>query len=201
MLEHNNHRHPVGTEPLGEARTNGIHRVRQSRTSCGFLPFERCSRIAAGMTFILLLLIPNLVYANCYSPQQAAADQGIRIHSELMVIGLNCQHMGKRAGQNLYGTYREFTAKHANIFESFEQTMLSFYKGRGDTKPEDSLNALRTGYANKISADAAALRPDVFCARYAPRVVQAAEFDASALQSWAATIYDTHPVSYPICGG
>ncbi len=154
------------------------------------------------MKYILLFLLifPMAAQAKCYSQEQAEADQGIRIHSELMVIGLNCQHMGKRAGQNLYGQYRQFTSNHANLFERYESILMDFFQAEGGANPEAMLNALRTKYANKISEDVAAMRPDVFCARYAPRIITAAELNDTALRKWAATIYDSHPLSYPVCG-
>ncbi len=71
----------------------------------------------------------------CYSSMEAESDQGLRIHSELMVIGLNCQHMGKRYGMNLYGQYRELTARHADLFASYEDSLMKFFKKRGDAKP------------------------------------------------------------------
>lgn len=135
----------------------------------------------------------------CYRMDEAEAEQGIRIHSELMVIGLNCQHMGMRAGHNLYGQYRQFTADHANLFAGYEETLMAFFKAYGANSPEQELNALRTKYANKISHDVATMRPDVFCARYAPRVVKAAELSQDELREWASTFYEGYPVSYPFC--
>lgn len=137
----------------------------------------------------------------CYSPVEAEADQGIRIHSELMVIGLNCQHMGMRHGDDLYGTYRSFTNKNADLFARYEEILIHFFGKNGDAKPEASLNELRTQYANKISKDAAGMRPDIFCATYAPRVFKASEMDRKAFRTWAATIYPNHPVTYPVCSG
>ena len=137
----------------------------------------------------------------CYSNIEAEAEQGIRIHSELMVIGLNCQHMGARENMNLYGTYRDFTIKHANLFANYEKAMLSFFGQRGDKKPEKSLNDLRTGFANKISNDAASMRPDIFCAKYAERIEKASDMEHMDVRKWAATFFPSHPVSYPLCEG
>ncbi len=146
------------------------------------------------------LLSVSVAQAACYSPEMAEADQGIRIHSELMVIGLNCQHMSKRHdGDNLYLTYREFTAEHADLFAEYEQKLIAFYEAQGQGVPEKRLNDLRTGYANKISEDAAKLRPDVFCSQYAPRVNKAAGMSRENLKEWAGTIFPSHPVSYPLC--
>ncbi len=149
----------------------------------------------------LAVLAPATAFsaATCYSDVEAEADQGIRIHSELMVIGLNCQHMGKRYGQNPYGTYRQFTADHGDLFAKYETILIDFYKRGGSPNPVASLNDLRTKYANKISNDVAKMRPDIFCAKYTPRVLQAKDMTDADIHKWAATIYPDHPVSYPLC--
>ena len=148
---------------------------------------------------LVFFTLPAAATDQCYRADEAEAEQGIRIHSELMVIGLNCQHMGMRAGHNLYGQYRQFTADHADLFAAYEGTLMAYFKQAGAASPEQSLNALRTKYANKISQDVAAMRPDVFCARYAPRVVKAAELTQQDLKDWASTFYDDYPVSKPFC--
>lgn len=91
--------------------------------------------------------------------KEAEAEQGIRIHSELMVIGLNCQHIWPKSEKNLYKQYQDFTVKNADLFSGYEDTLLSFYKKEGKSKPERTLHQLRTDFANKISKDAAIMRP------------------------------------------
>lgn len=148
---------------------------------------------------LILVFTSGESWARCYTSKEAEAEQGIRIHSELMVIGLSCQHMGARKGMNLYGQYRAFTARHGDLFADYERTLLSFFRARGDAKPVASLNTLRTNFANKISDDAAKMRPDVFCSRYAPRIIKASEMSRSDVRNWAETFYPSHPVSYPVC--
>lgn len=116
-----------------------------------------------------------------------------------MVIGLNCQHMGQREGMNLYGEYRQFTSVHADLFAKYEEILMNYFRRNGDGTPEAQLNTLRTGFANKISKDAASMRPDVFCSRYAPRITKASAMDRTALRKWASTFYPSHPVSRPLC--
>lgn len=146
-----------------------------------------------------LFVSPATAQELCYTPAEAEAEQGIRIHSELMVIGLNCQHMGAREGMNLYGQYREFTATHGALFAGYEDTLMAFFKKRGDEKPVSALNALRTGFANDISTKAAGMRPDIFCGRFSPRIAQAYGMTQEEVRIWAGTIYPSHPVSYPVC--
>jgi len=148
-----------------------------------------------------LLVFPLTALANsCYSNAEAEAEQGIRIHSELMVIGLNCTHMGAKAGINLYGQYRQFTADHGDLFATYEKLLLKHFRENGSKNPEADINTLRTKYANKISKDAAGMRPDIFCSKYAPRVISASDMQRADIRKWAATIYDSHPVSKPLCG-
>lgn len=139
--------------------------------------------------------------SGCYTAEEAEAEQGIRIHSELMVIGLNCQHMGKRAGQNLYNDYRQFTADHGPIFANYEVKLMEYFKRNGSANPEQSLNTLRTNVANKISNDVADMRPDVFCSRYSPRILQAKKMSDTDVKKWAATFHPSHPTTKPRCGG
>lgn len=149
---------------------------------------------------IVLLFAGSAQAAECYSELEAEAEQGIRIHSELMVIGLNCQHMAKRYDVDLYGTYRKITSEHADLFSMYEDTLMKFYSTRGEPA-ERKINALRTGFANKISHDAAAMRPDIFCGMYAKRLDKVSEMEATKIREWASTFYDSHPVSYPLCEG
>ena len=160
-------------------------------------------RTMLRILFILLcVLLPATAQASsCYSNAEAEAEQGIRIHSELMVIGLNCTHMGARAGINLYGKYRRFTADHGDLFATYEKILLKHFKNTGSRNPEADINTLRTGYANKISKDAAGMRPDIFCSKYAPRVIAASDMQRNDIRKWAATIYPSHPVSKPLCNG
>ena len=137
--------------------------------------------------------------AQCYMPKEAEAEQGIRIHSELMVIGLNCQHKATANGKNLYTAYRDFTGVHEKLFAAYERVLMKHYKANGDSNPEATLNTLRTTFANKISNDAARMRPDMFCARYAPRIEKASGLGYDDMRKWAATIFPSHPVSRPLC--
>lgn len=156
--------------------------------------------------FLLLvfLLVPSVSNAAaCYRAQEAEAEQGIRIHSELMVIGLGCQHLATAKGKNLYAAYREFTGKHADLFGTYEGILMKYYQNNGMSRAqaEAKLNTLRTDFGNKIASDQASMRPDIFCQRYAPRITKVIDFERMDLRRWAATIYDSHPVSQPICEG
>lgn len=135
----------------------------------------------------------------CYTQEEAIADQAIRIHSELMVIGLNCQHMTPAGQKNLYQSYREFTSTHSGLFAAYENTLLGYFQRTGSGNAESDLNKLRTEFANKISLDVAKTRPDLFCNHYIPRIQKASTMGNDAIQKWASTFFPGHPPSRPIC--
>ena len=142
-----------------------------------------------------LLVLPAFTPAfakkggGCYSTAEAEAEQGIRIHSELMVIGLNCQHMTPRGWKNFYQQYREMTDRNADLFAGYEETLINYYNRIGDKNPEGRLHGLRTAMANKVSTDAARMRPDIFCATFSPRIPKAAKMSSDDFRHWASSTF------------
>ncbi len=150
------------------------------------------------LLFFITLVSVSTAQARCYSMTEFEAEQGLRIHSELMVISLNCQHMHHRSG-NLQVQYRDFTRRHASLISLYEGTMKQFYARNGSSNPERAINDLRTQLANRISNDAARMKPNVFCKAYGDRITQALRMDQNKLRRWAATPFPGHPVSRPVC--
>ena len=156
-------------------------------------------RFCLSVLLSLVMLSGAANAKSCYSKAEAEAEQGIRIHSELMVIGLNCQHMTPRGWKNFYSQYRDITNKHADLFANYEKTMINYYRKTGKSNPERAIHTLRTGFANKVSTDAAKMRPDVFCSNFAPRIPRAAEMTRADFQQWAATFHPSTPLNKPVC--
>lgn len=153
------------------------------------------------LTFLFgIVVFAKASSAACYTMEQAEAEQGLRIHSELMVIGLNCRHLYSAYPEDLYQKYKRFTSNNGVLFADYEQKLYSFFSQQGKD-PDASINALRTGYANKISSDAATMRPDLFCRMYAPRIDKAMTMSTAEIRKWASTFFPSHPVKYPLCNG
>lgn len=155
-------------------------------------------RFFSIFSLVFILFTTTQAKASCYSAQEAEAEQGIRIHSELMVIGLNCQHMTPRGWKNFYQEYREITNRHQSLFSDYEQILVGFYSRNG-SNAEKKIHTLRTGFANKVSTDAAKMRPDIFCATYAPRIPKVGKMSRSEFQQWAASTAQTQPLSQSRC--
>ena len=151
------------------------------------------------LLFLCVAAISSSAFAKCYTPHEVEAEQGVRILSELMVIGLNCQHLTPRGQENLYTQYKKFALKHEGLFSGYEDTLLKFYGSEGQGNPEGYLHQVRTDVANKISKDAAVMRPDAFCATYAPRIAKAGQMSEGKIRRWAQTVFPGHPVSHKVC--
>jgi len=136
---------------------------------------------------------------SCYSAQEAEAEQGVRIHSELMVIGLNCTHMANINGKNLYLEHKKFTHDHQKLFSTYEKILMAYMKRNGVKNPDKAMHAMRTKFANKISNDVAKMRPDIFCRTYSGRIEKASKLTEMQLRKWAATPFESYPVSKPLC--
>lgn len=152
--------------------------------------------------FAILLFVstflPIPAFASCYSAAEAEAEQGIRIHSELMVIGLNCQHMTPRGQQNFYSQYRAFTQRHADLFSGYESTLVNYYNKNGGSA-ERKIHNLKTSFANNVSTGAASMRPDVFCSRNVQRLRDVARMSRNELKQWASSVSMQQPTSQSLC--
>lgn len=147
------------------------------------------------IVFLFFVLFSTQAFAVCYTSEEAEAERVLRIHTELMVIGLNCQHQAAALGFNPYEKYKQFTNRNAALFSHYETVMERYFLHNGDVYPQKAFHEFRTSLANDISKDAA-IRPDGFCNAYAQRIRFAEGLDALSLQKWALN----YPLSKPICG-
>ncbi len=143
--------------------------------------------------------VPAEKSRSCYTRDEAEAEQGIRIHSELMVIALNCQHMTPKGWTNFYQQYQHITSRNSSLIAGYENTLINYFALAGKQNPERAFHDLRTSFANKVSTDAASMRPDIFCATYAPRLPKVDKMSMAEIKAWAANIDAAHPVSVPMC--
>ncbi len=134
----------------------------------------------------------------CYNAKEFEAEQGLRIHSELMVIGLTCMRM-PQGGPQLYMKYQSFTQKNKSLIGQYENELISYYRRTGAAKPEIKLHTLRTTLANQISQHAISMSTVSFCKQFTPRMDQALAMDNSKIRRWAQRPWQGSPTSAPIC--
>jgi hypothetical protein len=155
-------------------------------------------RIATGSLFLALCFVAVRAEA-CYSAREFEAEQGLRIHSELMVIGLTCIKMPE--GDGLYRKYQSFTAKHAVLLSAYESDLLAYYKRQGEAAPDRKLHTLRTNLANEISQHAVSMSTLSFCRKFSSHLDAALGMDQAKLRRWALNARSGQPTAEPACAG
>lgn len=135
--------------------------------------------------------------ASCYNAAQLEAEQGLRIHSELMVIALNCTQI--QPGLNKQ--YENFTKANFGLIQGYEDTIKSVFRADGIADPEAEINGFRTQLANRIAGEAIRLQPNVFCRAYGDRIAQAINMPREKFRKWAKTVFPGYPLTRPVCDG
>lgn len=150
---------------------------------------------------VVLLCISTAAPAagpTCYSASEMEAEQGLRIHSELMVIGLTCLRM-PTGGPQLYSKYQTFTKKNQGLITGYENDIISYYRRTGMPNPEGKLHTLRTQLANEISQHAITMSVSSFCRNYGGRIDRALAMDNGKLRRWAQHSWSATTTSKPSC--
>jgi len=146
---------------------------------------------------LFFLLIHTTVSQACYTNVEAEAEQGLRIHSELMVIGLTCIKMPE--GVTTYNKYKEFTDNNADLINKYEQALKDYYEMEGYDNPEEEINNLRTRLANKISQYAVEMSVLSFCEMFVPRLDEAENMSSYQLSRWAKYAIKNTSTTEPMC--
>lgn len=152
--------------------------------------------LALALTLCLSTTSAN-AKGSCYTPAEFEAEQGLRIHSELMVIGLTCLKMPQ--GAQGYLKYQNFTQKNKSLITGYENDLIGYYRRSGSGNPEIKLHTLRTTLANQISQHAISMSTVSFCKRFSPRIDQALSMDKSKIRKWAQHSWQTSTTTAPVC--
>ncbi len=151
--------------------------------------------------FLLVCLLLFSFEANaCYTAAEVEAEQGVRIHSELMVIGLTCNAFIRGDDNYRAIQYEAFTNKHARLLSEYEEILIAYYKRQGYYDPELQFHALRTKIANEISQHAVDMSVQSFCEDFSERIDKATLMDRKRVRQWANAMWKDGVLSEAVCG-
>lgn len=159
-----------------------------------FVNFDECMK---QFFILLIMLLPLTAQAACYTPEQYRAEQAVRFHTNLMVVGLYCKSVLQ---QDTYATYQAFTRRNQNIIQQEENRLIAFFKQARMASPERQLHSMRTDLANKISLQAGQ-GIGAFCHRFASAYMQSKTMIPRDFQRWIEQISpdDATASSHPVC--
>ncbi|MGE0109428.1 MAG: hypothetical protein AB7S81_06675 [Bdellovibrionales bacterium] len=144
----------------------------------------------------LCVLLARPVEARCYEPQEAWAEQLIRIHSELMVITLACKYGSH--GEPLAAAYGDFTREHKPLLQRAEARMQAYYR-EGTCGEIDSLDSLRTTLANDYGIRVAEVKANRFCQQYRDKVVRMRNLSTAQLDREVQLASMVNETYNPLC--
>ncbi len=135
--------------------------------------------------------------SNCYKQAEFEAEQAVRIHTELMVIGLTCIRMPQFSG--LYSKYQKFTAKNSKAISSYENVLISYFKRRNFKAPTKQLHNLRTVLSNHLSQKAIRMSIVSYCKKMGRTVDNALSMQPADFKNWVKKDWATRQTSRKLC--
>ncbi|MEM6902890.1 MAG: hypothetical protein AAF556_06605 [Pseudomonadota bacterium] len=167
----------------------------------GPLGSSRRRRLASVfITSVAIFGFAGQALAACYTPREASAERAIRIHSELMVVGLTCAMHFDDPG--LFVRYAKFTNQHRADIVAHEQAMIGYFAKTAEGNPKRRFDHWRTSIANAVSTRAALSSASIYCGSKGDMMtaLEAAErFHGQAVQTIIATAPVADVTSRPMC--
>lgn len=152
--------------------------------------------VVASAAGSALAAVPKSPVLACYNPTEFEADQALRLHTELMVIGLKCQEAYKE--KDPFGAYRDFTTRQKTALGSWEKRLIAHFGHGGNGTAR--FDTFRTELANQVSRRAAAIGNSEYCEVMVPLAVQAAALSEPDLRHLLADEKVVRLAHEPICG-
>lgn len=161
----------------------------------------KCRRaVAIAVTAFVTLGFSGQALASCYSAKEAAAEQAIRLHSELMVVGLTCAAQFNDPA--LFVRYAQFTNAHRSDIVAHEQAMIGYFAKTAEGNAKRRFDHWRTSIANAVSTRAALSSAQVYCGNKADMMAaleSATAFGPQPVQAILATAPQAAVTSRPLC--
>ena len=142
-------------------------------------------RVAVAATLAILGLSSlGVAEANaknvCYTRAEHAAEQILRMHTEMMVIGLSCQQVMPTAAP--FKVYQDFTVKHRADLSKAESTMQGHFRKHVSGNATKNFDSYRTELANEVSRRASTIGRGHYCSTFVERSKAAFELSAADLK-------------------
>ncbi|UKJ72765.1 hypothetical protein [Azospirillum brasilense] len=116
----------------------------------------------------------------CYSRAEHAAEQTIRMHTEMMVVGLTCQQVNP--DKKPFNLYQDFTIKNRSLISNSEASMIDHFRKKGGGNATRQFDMFRTELANEVSRRAAVIGTGLYCANFVDRSKAAMDLTADDIR-------------------
>lgn len=136
----------------------------------------------------------------CFSRSEHAAEQALRMHTEMMIVGLTCQQI--KPDKNPFGKYQDFTVKHRTMISTAEGQIISHMKKASKGNATRNFDMYRTELANESSRRAAIIGTPLYCGEFVERSQTALSLSPDEIKTLTADEKNAglmHLSSRPLC--
>jgi hypothetical protein len=161
---------------------------------------HKLRRLVVAVTTACVLATSTSAWAKsaCYSAAEYDAEQAVRLHTELMVIGLTCNAI--EADRKLFAKYQQFTTKNRTSLMNWEKVLIGHFRKTDKGNPTRKFDDFRTVVANEIAQRSALLTPPVFCQTHSDIVDRALSLSDAELKRYLSESKSGEIGVAPPCG-
>lgn len=135
--------------------------------------------------------------AACYTKAEFEAEQAIRLHSEMMVVGLKCHKLFE--AKRPFHIYADFTSRNSKAIADFEKVLVAHLRKRGEANPTRAFDRLRTIIANDYARQSNMTATKAFCESKLDWLAQMSAMDTKAFRQHVVTVRTEGLTLTPLC--
>src|SRR5215470_4747832 len=128
-----------------------------------------------GAVMLVAASIGTALAAECYSPADVEAEQGLLFQTNLMVISSACR-------DTVYG---EFRARNKDAIVRYQNAMIDHFRRTGARNPKSAFDAWQTSLANEAARKQAVIPTAQFCQQSAEMLKLASTLDTRTFHDYA----------------
>src|SRR6516162_155004 len=142
-------------------------------------------KAVVGTVMLAAASIGTASAAECYSPADVEAEQGLLFQTNLMVISSACR-------DTVYG---EFRSRNKDAIIRYQNAMIEHFRRTGARNPKSAFDTWQTSLANDASRKQSVVPTAQVCQQAVEMLKLASTFDAKAFHDYAVAhaVNDTHP--------
>ncbi len=147
----------------------------------GYFVRRVCALFAVGLLWSVGA--GTAVATDCYRAAEYEAEQTIRLHTEMMVIGIKCNRV--RPDMQPFALYAAFTQRNSGWISRVERDLIGYYRRTRGNGAVGAFDRLRTSLANEYARKANMIPTEDYCIARLPVLARLAQLDQARFRTAA----------------
>lgn len=140
---------------------------------------------------------PSFAAEPCYTQTEMEAEHAIRLHSEMMVVGLKCHK--HYAAEKPFHAYADFTKRNSAAIARFEQVLIGHMRKRGERNPTRAFDRMRTIIANDYARQSNMVPTRDYCEAKLGWLAEVGSMGQSAFRNHVVNVRANGLTMTPLC--